>query len=92
MGDFKGVVNKPQFDMDIFKPGVPVILRAQRGIDGCFRTKKANALVLKAYPLQVVFCIVSKDLNDDYESKNVNVLIEQIIDGTYEISFLKEDN
>lgn len=92
MADLKGIVNRPQFDVMVFKPGVPVVLRAKKGIGNCYKIKEANALVFQASPLKISFTVVAKDFHNDCEpyAMDVEITIEQIVDGTYEISLLKE--
>lgn len=85
-----GIVNKPQFDLEKFTPGYPVILKNKRGINGAYEIQKANALTCEVNPLKLTFNVVGNDNGEPY-CMDVIVNINQVLNKEYEIIPLIED-
>ncbi|WP_315069659.1 hypothetical protein [uncultured Clostridium sp.] len=82
-----GIIERPQFDLNIFKPGYPVILKSPKGVNKVYRIQKCNALVCEVNPLKITFSVVAQDPKDDNKPycMDVEVSINQVLEEEYEI-------
>lgn len=83
MSDIKGIVNKPQFDKEVFKVGEAIKVNNK-----CYPYIKANAIITYSSPLEITATYYSEI---DDECVEFNIGINDVVDGSYEIKFLKEE-
>lgn len=87
MADLKGIVNKPQFDTAIFEEGKAVHVK-QFNLKG-YELKDRDGLIGRVNPLEIVVWLYDKRENDcDY----IEISIDSVVSGEYEISLLKEED
>lgn len=79
-----GIVNKPQFDKDVFTIGKALHLK--KFSYNRFPSINANALVTECKPLELTVAYV-----DDGDVKKENIKIDDLSELTYEITELKEE-
>ncbi len=80
-----GIVNKPQFDKDVFTIGKAIHLK--KYTYNHYVSINDNALVVDCKPLELTVVYVSKNEGIQYE----NIGIDEINESTYEITELKEE-
>ena len=80
-----GIVNKPQFDKDVFTIGKAIHLK--KFTYNHYTSINDNALVVDCTPLELTVVYVSKNEGTQYE----NIGIDEMNDSTYEITELKEE-
>lgn len=79
MVDIKGVVNKPQFDLDVFKLGEAVRINGYFGVKPRRgNTIRGNAIITGITPLEVT----AEYFNEcDKELHSVRIPIEEVVGG-----------
>lgn len=80
-----GIVNKPQFDKDVFTIGKAIHLK--KYTYNHYASINDNALIVDYQPLELTVAYVTKDEGIKYE----DIKIDEITKSTYEITELKED-
>lgn len=80
-----GIVNKPQFDKDVFTVGKAIHIK-KYGYNR-FAQIDANALVIDCQPLELTVAFVEKKQGIQEE----RIKISEISESTYEITELKEE-
>ena len=89
MGDNKlavGMVNKPQFDMSIFKVGIAVSVRIRPKYSNDHTTHK-HKLVYCATPLMLVL----KGIASDGDIETLDVPVENVLNGNVVITLLETE-
>jgi hypothetical protein len=81
-----GVVEKPQFDIDIFKTGKAIHIK--KFSPNGYELKDKDGLIGKVNPLKIMVWIYDKHEND---CGPVEITIDSVISGEYEITLLKEE-
>jgi len=81
-----GIVEKPQFDTDVFKQGRAVNIK-QYALSNGFKLKDNDGLIGRVNPLEIVIWVYDKHEND---CESMEVTIDSVISGECEISLLKE--
>ncbi len=88
MADLKGIVNKPQFDTEVFEQGKAINIK-QYSLSNGFKLKDKNGLIGRVNPLEIIVWVYDKYSND---CETVVITIDLVVSGEYEISLLKEED
>lgn len=80
-----GIVNKPQFDKNVFTIGKAIHLK--KYTYNRFASINDNALVVDCQPLELTVVYVGEDEG----IKKEHIKIDEINESTYEITELKEE-
>ncbi|MDS0525489.1 hypothetical protein NNC19_07345 [Clostridium sp. SHJSY1] len=88
MSKLVGVVEKPQFDTEILKPGKAIHIKRFAISDG-YKTQDVDGLIGRANPLALTFYYYN---TNDYEINQKEISIDSVTNGEYEITVLKEEN
>lgn len=87
MVNLVGVVNKPQFDTDIFAVGKAIHLRHFATSNG-YKLLDKDAIITKNNKLEIV---VSYYDTGCYEMTDLEIEIGKVISEEYELTLMKED-
>ncbi|MBD8046782.1 MULTISPECIES: hypothetical protein [Clostridium] len=86
MHTLMGVVNKPQFDTDIFKTGQAIHIR-QKASNG-FELLNVDGIISEVNPLFMIVMYYSKR---DLEMIDIKIYIDDVTSGELKITLLKEE-
>ncbi|CAG7840046.1 hypothetical protein CLOHAE12215_01462 [Clostridium haemolyticum] len=81
-----GIVNKPQFDTNVFEVGKAVHIK-QIESNG-YKSLDADCIIIESTPLCLQGIYYNKQKED---TRSIEILITNFVDGIFEISLLKED-
>lgn len=86
MDKLVGVVNRPQFDMHVFEIGKAVHLRCLTGYAD--KLKSVDCIISETHPL---YLIVNYYSEIEYEVIGEKINIDDVVNGEYTISLMKEE-
>lgn len=86
MDKLVGVVNRPQFDLNVFEIGKAVHLRWLTGYDD--KLKSVDCIISETHPL---YLIVNYYSEIEYEVIDIKINIDDVVSGEYTISLLREE-
>lgn len=92
MKNLLGVVNKPQFDTEVFKIGKAIHISKLAESNG-YELINSDAIILHSMPLQIVIAYVSMDKYNSENNceKTLPIDINEVVNETVKITSLKED-
>ena len=87
-----GIVNKPQFDTDVFKVGKAIHIKKYAQSNG-YKLVDADAIILHSKPLAIVVAYVKINESDidDSDEMTLVIPIEEVVEEEVEITELKEE-
>jgi len=85
MAKLIGVVEKPQFDTEVFEQGKAVHVK-QYALSNGFIFKDKDGLIGRVNPLEIVIWVYDKHVND---CESMEITIDSIISGEYKITLLE---
>ena len=88
MDNLVGVVNKPQFDTDVFIPGKAIHIQKFAANNG-HKLEDVHGLIGRVTPLTMVVWTYD---DDDYDVEGIEISIKSVVSGEYKLALLKEDN
>ena len=82
-----GIVNKPQFDTDVFKVGKAIHIKKYAQSNG-YKLVDADAIILRSKPLEIVVAYVKIDEYDinDSDETTLAIPIEEVVKEEVEIT------
>lgn len=87
MSNLIGVVNKPQFDLEIFKPGKAIHIRQEAKTNG-YQLKNDDGLIGRVNPLTIIVWLYDEKEHDcDY----IEIPIAAVVNGEYKLTLMKEE-
>ena len=84
-----GIVNKPQFDTDVFKVGKAIHIKKYAQSNG-YKLVDADAIISESTPLAIIFIDMSVD-GSQKEQMSSPISIDEIVKEEVEITELKEE-
>lgn len=87
MSKIPGLIEKPQFDADLFEEGKAIHINQEAKSNG-YQLMDTDALISEFNPLKIEVTYYSKS---EHEITSLIIKVQDVISGEFTISFLREE-